>query len=512
MKTILFASMMLTLLVISEKSLGINFMWLTNWETSATFPGDVVRFFGRDTLWGPVHSNDWIATQNVGGLPVFYGSVSTTKPSFRAGSPNPAGWFFGGAPQFNAPPVRFPETLEYIREAAIESNTFMSIDGQEWYASIRGDSLVCYYWPEGTMLDTAYHSFITLDLEHISHVFFDGKVDVRGELNADDIMLVIGCNHDIRIVDNVIIEGTDPTTGLLPDGATSAICLASERWVVVGNTWENGRENRAQGADVVVTALIFALRGSFQIEQMNDVLDPYISPVTPDERGNLVVNGGITQFRRGYLHRSNRGGTGYNRILRYDTRLRDWNPGIDGPVSYGPDQDSLIFDDTPVGTAVIDTFRFFAMGAFSGALATYPFYTNAPYQNGGMVDIPVRFTPPSVGPWSGNLTFFVAGAYRNVVLYGRGIPAGGPQIVETEIYPNPFNNTSTFRFTLPEETNVRALVYDVLGREVAQLADGHFASGEHTLQINAASWSSGVYFMTFQSGESFSTHKLLLLK
>jgi len=513
MKTILIASALLTLIVVSQQSHAINYAWLTNYETSANFPGDIVYFYGTDTLLGPVHSNDWIATRNFQGLPVFYSSVSTTKPAFRTGSPDPAGIFLGGAPHFNTPRIELPHSLEHIRDAAIQFNSFMSIDGQEWYASIRGDSLVCYYWPEGTMLDTTYHSSITLDLEHISHVYFDGKVDVRGELRAEGLMLVIGSNRNIRILDNVILEGTDLTTGILPDPATSAICLASENWVIVGNTWENGRENRAQGASVVITALIFALRGSFQIEQMNDVTDPYISPVQPDERGNLIVNGGITQWRRGYLHRSNRGGTGYNRIIRYDTRLRDWNPGVENPIYYHPNQDSLIFDDTPVGTAVTDTFHFHsAVGPFSGALATYPFYTNAPYQPSGTVDIPVSFTPPSVGTWSGNLTFFVSGAFRNVVLYGRGIPAGGPQIISTDIVPNPFNVESRIQLELAGAGHLRAIVFDILGREVARLADADFAAGRHTLRFDGSSLASGVYFLNLQTPQSVMTRKLLLLK
>ncbi|MEM8600104.1 MAG: DUF4397 domain-containing protein [Bacteroidota bacterium] len=61
-------------------------------------------------------------------------------------------------------------------------------------------------------------------------------------------------------------------------------------------------------------------------------------------------------------------------------------------------------------------------------------------------------------------------------------------------YPNPFANATQLRFELPEEAEVSARVYDVLGREVLALAQRSFAGGStHALDLDASSLSAGTY-------------------
>lgn len=509
MKQLLFSLALLAVLIIAQPSSGINYAWLTQYETSMTFPGDL-RSWSIDTTWGPVHSNDWLSLRAINGiLPVFYGTVSTSRPRFHPTSPTPPGQFFGGPPIFDAPQVLIPERVDQIRTTASLNGTYFGDDDMSYEIHLNGDSAVVYAWPEGTFLDTSIAWRLDLLLQESNYFFVDGKLQLRGELAAQNIEIVVGASEDIRIMDNVMLEGTNTSTGTLPDGATSKIAIASEQWILIGNTWKNGRENSAQDSDVVITALLYALRGSIQFEQMNDVGDNYIGP-SPDERGTLFVTGGMTQWSHGYIHRSNRGGTGYRLKLRYDSRLTHWNNGVfmGNYFSF----DTLFFADTPIGGTTWDTLSFDAGGPFSGALTTEPFATTAGYQYNGPFSVPVSFTPEVVGPAYGLLTFYLGGEFQDVVLVGNGIPAGNPQIVKTEIYPNPFNATSTLRFTLPESGVVRAIVYDVLGREVARLADGMYPVGEHQLFIGASNWSSGLHFLRFESLGRIETKKLMLIK
>lgn len=79
-------------------------------------------------------------------------------------------------------------------------------------------------------------------------------------------------------------------------------------------------------------------------------------------------------------------------------------------------------------------------------------------------------------------------------------------------YPNPFNPTTTIRFGLPLEENVRLEVFDVLGRQVTTLASGVYAAGTHSVQFDGRSLASGVYLVRMQSGRRVQTMKMLLVK
>ena len=60
-------------------------------------------------------------------------------------------------------------------------------------------------------------------------------------------------------------------------------------------------------------------------------------------------------------------------------------------------------------------------------------------------------------------------------------------------YPNPFNPQAAIRFALPEAADVRLVVYDVMGREVARLAEGAFDAGRHEATFDGSRLASGLY-------------------
>ena len=84
--------------------------------------------------------------------------------------------------------------------------------------------------------------------------------------------------------------------------------------------------------------------------------------------------------------------------------------------------------------------------------------------------------------------------------------------VLSQNYPNPFNPTTSISYRLPATVKVDLRVYDVLGREVAVLASGIQAAGQHSVSFDAASLSTGVYFYRLSAGTAQATMKMLLLK
>ena len=62
-------------------------------------------------------------------------------------------------------------------------------------------------------------------------------------------------------------------------------------------------------------------------------------------------------------------------------------------------------------------------------------------------------------------------------------------------YPNPFNPSTTVRYSLPVDSRVRLRVYNILGQLVATLAEGLQESGTKAVLWNADGAVSGVYFV-----------------
>lgn len=79
-------------------------------------------------------------------------------------------------------------------------------------------------------------------------------------------------------------------------------------------------------------------------------------------------------------------------------------------------------------------------------------------------------------------------------------------------YPNPFNPSTKIKFNVPEAANVKLIVYNILGQEVATLINGEIPAGQHEVTFNASSLPSGAYLYRLQQGSSVMVRKMLLLK
>ncbi len=84
-------------------------------------------------------------------------------------------------------------------------------------------------------------------------------------------------------------------------------------------------------------------------------------------------------------------------------------------------------------------------------------------------------------------------------------------------YPNPFNPVTTIKYSIPaneksEAHNVKLLIFDILGNEVADLVNEIQTSGEYKVSFNASNLASGTYFYRLQVGDYSQTKKMLLIK
>ncbi|MFA5834088.1 MAG: sugar-binding protein [Bacteroidota bacterium] len=79
-------------------------------------------------------------------------------------------------------------------------------------------------------------------------------------------------------------------------------------------------------------------------------------------------------------------------------------------------------------------------------------------------------------------------------------------------FPNPFNPTTSIRYSLPQAGFVTLKVYDVLGREVMNVVNEQQNEGSYTVNLDASKLATGMYVYKLESGSFTSVKKMLLLK
>lgn len=114
---------------------------------------------------------------------------------------------------------------------------------------------------------------------------------------------------------------------------------------------------------------------------------------------------------------------------------------------------------------------------------------------------------------------------------GPGFPIGVETVSEVipqkfslyQNYPNPFNPVTKIRFDvkpkdrLPnqsgsENAKVNLTVFDVTGKEIAELVNTELAPGTYEISYDAGSLPSGVYYYRLRTGDFAETRKMVLLK
>jgi hypothetical protein len=79
-------------------------------------------------------------------------------------------------------------------------------------------------------------------------------------------------------------------------------------------------------------------------------------------------------------------------------------------------------------------------------------------------------------------------------------------------YPNPFNGRTTFRYSLAHAGHATLRIYNLLGQEVATVADGVQTAGAHTISCDLKDLPSGVYIFRLGSGSFSDARKMMLIR
>ena len=87
-----------------------------------------------------------------------------------------------------------------------------------------------------------------------------------------------------------------------------------------------------------------------------------------------------------------------------------------------------------------------------------------------------------------------------------------PDLRILDSHPNPFNPSTTISYEISEVSQVNLVIYDVSGRQIAELVNGYRDAGMQEVTLDASSLPSGVYFARLTAGDFQQIQKLLLVK
>lgn len=124
-----------------------------------------------------------------------------------------------------------------------------------------------------------------------------------------------------------------------------------------------------------------------------------------------------------------------------------------------------------------------------------------------VANIFARTSNPNLGyDWMPEMPIFTGIEWSNG-------PESLPAVYElSQNYPNPFNPVTTIHYALPQSSQVRITIYNILGARVATLVDRQQAAGRYSVRFDGLNLGSGTYFYRIDAGSFHQTRKMLLLK
>lgn len=113
------------------------------------------------------------------------------------------------------------------------------------------------------------------------------------------------------------------------------------------------------------------------------------------------------------------------------------------------------------------------------------------------------------GGTSGNSNTISVTIYTDIEDLDLGRPTS---FILYQNFPNPFNPTTTIQFSIPEESFVQLKIYNTLGVEITELVSKVLPAAFYSINFDASTLESGVYYYRLNAGDFSQTRKFILLK
>ena len=229
---------------------------------------------------------------------------------------------------------------------------------------------------------------------------------------------------------------------------------------------------------------------------IGEAFDDYVG--TDPAQGGLTANNDTTIHFLGDATSPVTGGLAGG-VYVYDNNL--WLPYVFSVAGVGED---FLYDNPTQDVIGIandaGTFKTY----FSGAPIHY-FVTNIVDTAGGGADgVPEAFDYDTL-----SMKYFLGGFFAWTTGVEELVP---PQARSLRLAVQPGVKSLTLTFALPTAGDVRVSLFDAMGRKVRTLASGRMEAGVHTLQVDAKSLASGLYFVRLDAGNKSVVKRVPILR
>lgn len=352
-----------------------------------------------------------------------------------------------------------------------------------------------------------------------------------------------GENNVIRVVvsdpDTIRVSwGTQLTAGLFIEGSTN-LCLRGNSIMVIapgyaigayfGETVDEGRPDwqldraliSVSGTNRWPKGVMNANEGLLRITNCNiDVIrrnpdSPYLSAgITATSGADVVVNNSIVQVDAGenYFEALDGGDLVVDYVYQWGTLGTPAPPRHGRRIEDAAAGQRIEVDGVTYGDHVWTADPQFQLEGVWAQLQSpedfrnyYALRETSPCIDAGdtLVGADPDGTPPDIGRF-----------YFHQTISSTTDPITLPFSPHLALpYPNPFNSTVVLPLTLNRPGQVRVLAYNLHGQQVAVIADGNHAAGEHRLLFAAENIATGTYIISVEiEGKIAASRSVLLLK
>ena len=177
-----------------------------------------------------------------------------------------------------------------------------------------------------------------------------------------------------------------------------------------------------------------------------------------------------------------------------------WNPPapvyLDGESGLLHSKYILIDPDLPSSDPIVETGSYnFSTAATTGNDENFLLIYDSLVANQYLQDFAKRYT--------------LAGGTIKVEMISSVIP---DNFLLSQNYPNPFNPRTEISYEVPAAKLVKLTVYNILGKEMAELVNERQSPGRYKVSFDASNLTSGVYFYTLSTDNFTETKRMILLK